>query len=213
MMSRDDVKEIQEYKEWVVSSDDNKNKYKVIANQQNCPDNHCRVRCEQCKICIHEFQCSCPDSLIMSTICKHIHLVKHFMKENTADEMMEVTCDNKLEEMPFLVKCVQTKDNNVENTKKRIKNTLLQLMEQLDNSNSPSALKHLDKQLSAAKNSFISLLKAGNQEAIELTESNKHAPANKNMEPQRRFFTTKKRTKKQMSASQSHQLRSKKRYL
>lgn len=85
---------------------------------------------------------------------------------------------------------------NLETTKKRIKNTLLQLMENSNSCNSPSALKQLDKQLSAAKNLFTTLIKVGKQEVIPLTKENIHAPANKNMEIQRRFFTTKKRHKR-----------------
>lgn len=89
---------------------------------------------------------------------------------------------------------VLKKTNDVGISKKRIKGQLLQLMEGVDGCFSQSALKQLEKQLTAATNLFISLKKE--QGVIPLTKENVNVPANKNMEVQRRFYTTKKKHKK-----------------
>ena len=42
---------------------------------------------KQCQICVHTYSCTCPDSLITATICKHIHLVAlHNSQKNTPIE-------------------------------------------------------------------------------------------------------------------------------
>ena len=35
----------------------------------------CKLRCNSCNVCIHQYSCTCMDFLIHSTVCKHIHLV------------------------------------------------------------------------------------------------------------------------------------------
>ena len=35
----------------------------------------CPLLCRDCQVCVHGFSCSCVDSALRNTICKHIHLV------------------------------------------------------------------------------------------------------------------------------------------
>jgi len=35
----------------------------------------CPLLCRDCQVCAHGFSCSCVDSALRNTICKHIHLV------------------------------------------------------------------------------------------------------------------------------------------
>lgn len=35
----------------------------------------CPIQCSDCNICVHYFSCSCLDSGLRNTICKHVHLV------------------------------------------------------------------------------------------------------------------------------------------
>lgn len=42
----------------------------------------CEIRCDECNIYIHEFSCSCPDFEFAFVICKHIHLVCSYLKDN-----------------------------------------------------------------------------------------------------------------------------------
>lgn len=41
----------------------------------------CPLRCSLCNICVHSFTCTCLDSGLRCTICKHVHLVVHTFKE------------------------------------------------------------------------------------------------------------------------------------
>lgn len=40
----------------------------------------CAVKCHECNICVHSFSCTCLDSALRNTICKHIHLVFRIYK-------------------------------------------------------------------------------------------------------------------------------------
>ena len=63
------------YNEWkVISSTDDSHTYQV-KKESECSTN-CLLRCSDCNICVHEFTCTCPDSVIHATICKHIHLLR-----------------------------------------------------------------------------------------------------------------------------------------
>ena len=42
--------------------------------------NACALRCNTCNIYIHQYCCECPDSILQTTICKHIHLVVRVVK-------------------------------------------------------------------------------------------------------------------------------------
>ena len=46
--------------------------YEVCKEDCSCSAT-CSLRCTQCDICIHQYSCTCPDSLVRLTICKHIH--------------------------------------------------------------------------------------------------------------------------------------------
>jgi len=46
--------------------------YTVTLNVSDCS---CQLRCKLCNICVHQSSCDCIDSVLHSTICKHIHLI------------------------------------------------------------------------------------------------------------------------------------------
>jgi hypothetical protein len=40
-------------------------------------ENECRtLYCRVCKMCIHQYQCDCPEYVVRNTMCKHVHLVR-----------------------------------------------------------------------------------------------------------------------------------------
>jgi len=51
----------------------------VYIVEQNSSPPHaacdCTMKCVHCAICIHNFTCTCIDSGLRNTICKHVHLV------------------------------------------------------------------------------------------------------------------------------------------
>ena len=61
---------------WSVQSDDTQSVHTVTKETEVCRDPSCDLKCLECNICIHQYiMCSCPDSLIQNTICKHVHLI------------------------------------------------------------------------------------------------------------------------------------------
>ena len=149
---------------------------------------------------IHSFLCTCPDSLIMSTICKHIHLVKRSAAQDGTDEFLndkDQSSDNdgQQQEIEHILASIRSRPDDITSLKTRVKGTILQIMEEVDQCTSSSALKQLDKQMTAAASLLASLKSDKEQEVIPL-KANENAPANKNMETQPRFYSTKKRCRK-----------------
>ena len=58
--------------QWIFPSTANENKLKhlVIKNDYYC---ECKMKCSSCKVCVHQYSCSCADYAIHSVPCKHIH--------------------------------------------------------------------------------------------------------------------------------------------
>ncbi|PFX12575.1 hypothetical protein AWC38_SpisGene23443 [Stylophora pistillata] len=79
---------------WSVQSGDNQSVYTVTREMEVCRDPSCDLRCLECNICIHQYMCSCPDSLIQSTICKHVHLIETVISAESTPA--ELSCDIEL---------------------------------------------------------------------------------------------------------------------
>lgn len=73
-LSISDITEV-DSNSWKVKSLSSDNCYTVDKLTEICTDEVCPLSCRQCKICIHNFSCSCPDFQIKYNICKHIHAV------------------------------------------------------------------------------------------------------------------------------------------
>ena len=59
---------------WEMSSSTKPLTYTVRKHDDSCVLN-CWLRCRVCSVCVHTFSCTCPDSLLHGTICKHVNLV------------------------------------------------------------------------------------------------------------------------------------------
>ena len=61
--------------EWqIVSTSDKSKTYTMKKIQmEKCSIAECKLECPDCKICCHQYTCSCTDFLMTSLICKHIH--------------------------------------------------------------------------------------------------------------------------------------------
>ena len=89
-MSTDCVVEVESQK-WKVKSQDGKRCYNIIKQRESCTDASCSLRCQRCNICVHIFLCNCPDSLIRSTICKHVHLLQTVLATEQSKENCDIT--------------------------------------------------------------------------------------------------------------------------
>ena len=60
---------------WRVTSSKNPLLYYEVRKEDARCSSNCPLRCTECDICIHQYSCTCPDSLVRLTICKRIHLL------------------------------------------------------------------------------------------------------------------------------------------
>ena len=135
----------------------------------------------------------------MSTTCKHVHLVKrsilHDPSQLPSDDKGDISMDCPQQEIENILTCIRSNPDEIGSSKRRIKGTLLQIMEEVDQCTSSTALKQLENQMRAAHSLFVSLKDKKEQQVIPL-KNNVDSPANKNMETQTQFYSTKKRCQK-----------------
>lgn len=74
-LSLDLVSVLQDGIQWQVQSSSKPLVYTIQKNADSDCDGNCWIRCRLCGICVHNYTCSCPDSMLHGTICKHVHLV------------------------------------------------------------------------------------------------------------------------------------------
>ena len=84
---------------WNVKSATTVDNYTVKLEQDKCQYN-CFMRCSSCSVCIHQYSCTCMDSLLQVTICKHVHLVIRF-KNNTDQRNTTVALVMRMAEDPL----------------------------------------------------------------------------------------------------------------
>ncbi|XP_065214382.1 uncharacterized protein LOC135841371 [Planococcus citri] len=76
--------------EFVVStSDENAWHYKngkhtLMKNFNECPETTCRLKCDECLVCIHQFMCTCEDASIRGNMCIHVHILCRSIMKNAA---------------------------------------------------------------------------------------------------------------------------------
>ena len=80
--------------QWSIESSNKPITYTV----ERCIENECEgcwLVCQACGICIHSFSCTCHDSLLHGSICKHIHLVARFItsKVSHCDAVIPTTAN------------------------------------------------------------------------------------------------------------------------
>ncbi|KAH1008338.1 uncharacterized protein LOC109535894 isoform X1 [Dendroctonus ponderosae] len=100
---------------WQVPSNTTQELYFVEQRKLHC---NCKIICQECDACLHQYSCTCIDSSVRYNMCKHIHLVctheKHLLDENCtlndiqemdidqADDtvvIQESTCENEIEDL------------------------------------------------------------------------------------------------------------------
>lgn len=198
--------------QWEVKSEMGKEIYKVVKVSDVC-SLHCNLACQSgCKnTCIHTFSCTCADSLMRGTVCKHIHLVSMLTNNNnclltptssTTPDSGEV--DSRTEELQLLVSQIKknsTPQPRTDELKMQVKAKLLQLLTDVDNCTNSEALQELDRGLSAKQFLFHSMLKQPTG-TVALPAKVRY-PANKNADRQRRFayYSTKAKRKRQGNAT------------
>ncbi len=78
LLKKDKIVQVNEQK-WELPSFSKKAVYTII---KKTPCKECKMKCDSCNVCIHEYECSCPDYAIHSVPCKHVHLIHMLDTEN-----------------------------------------------------------------------------------------------------------------------------------
>ena len=179
---------------WVVVSESVHHKHEVLKVSANCVfEQECKMVCSDCKVCVHMFECSCPDSLIVGTICKHVHAVCRVASPPGAGlRHNRPTIPNELKSLTSHVKGSPRMET--QKLRQIIQGKITWLQQQVDVATNLEALRALDKQLSAAASAFTAFTTCGNPpQTIRAQEEN---TPNKKMATQARFFSTKKKRSK-----------------
>ena len=192
---------------WLVKSENGTNTYVVSKHVSTCTDNNnCQLKCTDCstRVCIHQYTCTCPDSLIQSTICKHIHLLQRYLSQDQSIAMDGPGDDSEfshseVELASSFLRQTEKEANDSSALKNSIKEKLLRLGKQIELCTNIEALQQLDKNINAAQHLFSSLQKQVTQHKLQPIWN---TPANKNIEKQKRFNSTMKKVKN-TSASRS----------
>ena len=170
---------------WMVPSDhDGSVTYNVRLLRDTC---NCKLRCKNCDACIHMYACTCMDSMLHATVCKHVHLVKirttakvsaTVPHTSTTAEYFSSVLDEKSNDQLFaLCQQVFSKLNDI---------TVL-----VTGCHNADALKTSSKHLTAAIMAMRAMQSTSAQSILPIKRK---IPANRNSEKQQRFFSTKKKT-------------------
>ena len=205
-MSTEAVEVLDDLK-WKVRGQDGKNTYVVSKQAANCADSSCQIKCSDCRVCIHQYVCNCPDSLIQSTICKHVHLLQRFLlqpknpTENSddfglvPDSVREDEIKYKDTEVKLVAEHLKQDagpPKDIQALRHRLREKLLVLADGVMTCDNKSSLQELEKQLNSARHLFSSMNKHKPLEHLQVT---RQFPGNKNIEAQVRFHSTKKKRK------------------
>lgn len=152
--------------------------------------------CSECKICIHSYQCTCPDYQIKSIICKHIHVIA-MNTTSTNISIVELTPETDYQtsnigkEMEVHIKSIQRSESS-QNTSilhAKFKDKAINLSNLIQGVNNPEHLKVAMQKLNALT-AFINVASNENEVIPYKTDQTKE-PANKTITQQKSFFSTK----------------------
>uniref|UniRef100_T1J6V6 C2H2-type domain-containing protein n=1 Tax=Strigamia maritima TaxID=126957 RepID=T1J6V6_STRMM len=129
-------------------------------SKKSCPRDTCKLKCSICNICIHDFVCSCPDSLYVKTICKHIHFVASKVMANRNPEDPSNINDEQL---------IETEENVNDNLMESRKNELGEIIR---NRKSASTIADIKREIMGQSDDLISLLTTCNDiEILKLVQN------------------------------------------
>ena len=182
--------------DWTVQSSNTTDLYHVTQFSPQCSLQQC-LQCRECSICIHQFSCTCPDSVIHASICKHIHLVARHLKSKR-DHRLRTTKDIHVPHLSTthntddkaIFKEVQSKDHNcsIQDLKDSVQKKISQLQSSVLLCDDRQTLSSVYHHISSA----INITKALASHPSSRLQSKSPIPHNKHIPTQRPFHSTKK---------------------
>ena len=170
---------------WEVKSTTSSDTYYVTQENKNCPYT-CLLKCRVCSVCVHQFSCTCLDSLTQGTICKHVHLVMRFNNTvNKKPEHLRMTDSQRIQTQSELLTHITTRPTIEGHT--QLRNRLLTKLSNLKNhvteTNDKESLIALNRKLDVC----LALFGPTNN------SKNTNEPSNKLIKVQRSFYSTKRK--------------------
>ncbi|XP_074604241.1 uncharacterized protein LOC141857650 [Brevipalpus obovatus] len=147
---------------WAVPSSEGTDIYTVEKNHLlKC----CSNFCDSCNICIHAYQCECPDNSSRMAICKHIHAVHNQASDESMDDHLMVVEPSVSEEQEILFASSQVGKRlyslSTHEWIKRLKMTfdnIISIVQSSDEAKMVSlGLKRIQAQLKAKKKSSLNV--------------------------------------------------------
>ena len=199
-----DDENIQNAFRWFIKSSSGSIWYTVQLIVLSCPESLCKQKCKLCDVCIHHFQCSCPDNTIYFNLCKHIHAVKRWHSIQTED-------NNSTEEdvlqatVQFLPAETDEGDEHIIRIRALLENTLAQMLEQRPKKEECEVMERDMRRWQTMMNGD------GKKAARKKFQIKDKISIRKNVSPQKRFVSAKKQRKihkfPQISAAKSMEIR------
>ena len=182
---------------WSVYSSNLIDFYTVLKQKGSC---ECKLHCRTCNACIHMYTCTCIDSMIHTTVCKHIHIVDLIYNKSSTHPSSDNQDDEFLKSINYFTQTLakETPNSKVQNIQlTEMRESMAIMIKELQtvsaNCNNIEALQGSVTHIRAA----IAIIKAIQIHDKTATKSvllqKKRYATNSNMEKQLRFYSTKKR--------------------
>lgn len=185
---------------WLCQSTSSSDAYFISCND-SFKDCDCHLKCLECNNCIHRFTCTCIDNSVQWNMCKHIHLLCRTKFDKTVSRdgnLSSIILEDNTEEGAILTEITKKKVVRNEKNELEEKNEILNKFKKVVDEANEEQLQHIKQHVKTLVNTVKVLkqsrpisLENNNQEEEEIR---KKEPANKHMEPQRKLFSTKKRS-------------------
>lgn len=193
---------------WEVESEKQPGKFYTVCYNNTPCCSKCQLICKICNVCIHQYTCSCLDSMLHNTVCKHAHLIEIYHNNIENTQPLESTyTDNPILEHPnnmqtdtptyFTHILSKEKETELSSLKTKLKSIIAELQITIDQCTDVSTLQAMRTQLQSA--SSMSRAMKEHSSDIRLAVKRK-IPPNRNQEKQLRVFSTK---KKKLCATQA----------
>lgn len=76
---------------WQIVSSSGYDIYNIHENLKTCD---CKIFCSDCSVCIHRYICSCIDSAVKWNMCKHVHLVCRYLRQQNKSTVPQINSGN-----------------------------------------------------------------------------------------------------------------------
>ena len=198
--------------EWLVQSATNADEMYTVARVKE-PCESCGLVCHACKACIHQYTCTCVDSVTRFNMCEHIHFIcmKYTLSEHTdrngsSDEdnlaIAEAGDTHHTSEAEVLVAQVSRSISTLEQKRQRALQLCSDVVLFVQNVDTEEQLTTIIDCLKTVKPKLESVIACSNATTtFELTDVTRSEPPNKAVEPRRRLLSTKKRRLQGVSGS------------